>query len=264
MEPTGTEGSKGPSTCSDFSSTAFERKRDILGSLISAFGEHMKISGSSLARRSPDLWRGAQGGKRLTQGHSPSQEIQESGSPHQHPATAWAHFLTARARSSLHATPRFPVPRPPVPRVASDARRPPGCSPSCGRSLPPDSHAARHAPSHPQRGTPRQQSPRSRDPKEARPAATVTSSAPWRPRSRLQWGRPPESPKVSRGARRGVAESGAPREGRPRRSPSPANEWRGSGTYHGLGTPAPRTGHRRVAGVAEVGGEPADPARVSP
>lgn len=51
MEPTGTEGSKGPSTCSDFSSTAFERKRDILGSLISAFGKHMKISGSSLARR---------------------------------------------------------------------------------------------------------------------------------------------------------------------------------------------------------------------
>lgn len=51
MEPTETEGSKGPSTRSDFSSTAFERKRDILGSLISAFGEHMKISGSSLARR---------------------------------------------------------------------------------------------------------------------------------------------------------------------------------------------------------------------
>lgn len=51
MEPAGTEGSKGPSTCSDFSSTAFERKRDILGNLISTFGEHMKISGSSLAWR---------------------------------------------------------------------------------------------------------------------------------------------------------------------------------------------------------------------
>lgn len=38
MEPAGTEGSKGPSTCSDFSSTAFERKRNILGNLISAFG----------------------------------------------------------------------------------------------------------------------------------------------------------------------------------------------------------------------------------
>lgn len=38
MEPAGTEGSKGPSTCSDFSSDTFERKRDILGNLISAFG----------------------------------------------------------------------------------------------------------------------------------------------------------------------------------------------------------------------------------
>lgn len=51
MEPAGTKGSKGPSTCSDFSSTTFERKRDILEKLISAFGEHMKIRDSSLAPR---------------------------------------------------------------------------------------------------------------------------------------------------------------------------------------------------------------------
>lgn len=51
MELAGTEGSKGPSTCSDFSSDTFERKRDILGNLISAFGEHMKISGGFLAWR---------------------------------------------------------------------------------------------------------------------------------------------------------------------------------------------------------------------
>lgn len=36
----------------------------------------------------PDLWRGTRDGKRLTQGHSPSQEIQESGLPQQNLMTS--------------------------------------------------------------------------------------------------------------------------------------------------------------------------------